>query len=204
MSDSLQPHGLQHARPPYPSLCPRVCSDSCPLSQWCHPAISSSVTPFSSCPQSFLASGSFLADNELALCIRWPKYWSFSFSISPYNEYSGLISFRIDWFDLHAVQGTLKSLSQHHNSKVSILQCSALFPESSHPSAVTLTSPSHRTSLPQSQVGLMTPCFLLGACIPSPLSNVVTNWIMFMFSCLFLLRKELGRENNIFLNEILK
>ena len=96
MSDSLQPHGLQHARPPCPSLCPRVCSDSCPLSQWCHPAISSSVTPFSSCPQSFLASGSFLADNESALCIRWPKYWSFSFSISPYNEYSGLISFRID------------------------------------------------------------------------------------------------------------
>ena len=125
MSDSLQPHGLQHARPPYPSLCPRVCSDSCPLSQWCHPAISSSVTPFSSCPQSFLASGSFLADNELALCIRWPKYWSFSFSISPYNEYSGLISFRIDWFDLPAVLGTLKSLHQYHSSKASILWCSA-------------------------------------------------------------------------------
>ena len=65
--------------------------------------------------------------NELALCIRWPKYWSFSFSISPSNEYSGLISFRIDWFDLLAVQGTLKSLLQHHNSKASILQHSALF-----------------------------------------------------------------------------
>ena len=65
--------------------------------------------------------------NELALCIRWPKYWSFSFSISPSNEYSGLISFRIDWFDLLAVQGTLKSLLQHHNSKASILQRSALF-----------------------------------------------------------------------------
>ena len=61
--------------------------------------------------------------NESALCIRWPKYWSFSFSISTSNEYSGLISFRIDWFDLLAVQGTLKSLLQHHNSKASILQC---------------------------------------------------------------------------------
>ena len=65
--------------------------------------------------------------NELALCIRWPKYWSFSFSISPCSEYSGLISFRIDWFDLLAVQGTVKSLLQHHSSKVSILWHSAFF-----------------------------------------------------------------------------
>ena len=65
--------------------------------------------------------------NDLALCIRWPKYWSFSLSISPSNEYSGLISFRIDWFDLLAVQGTLKSLLQHHSSKASILQHSAFF-----------------------------------------------------------------------------
>ena len=79
----------------------------------------------SSCLQSFPASGSFL--NELALHIRWPKYWSFSFSISASNEYSGLISFRMDWFDLLAVQGTLKRLLQHHNSKASILQCSVLF-----------------------------------------------------------------------------
>ena len=86
---------------------PEVCSSSCPLSWWCHPAISSSVTPFSSCPQSFPASGSF--PRESSFHIRWPKYWSFSFSISPSNEYSGLISFRIDWFDL-PVQGTLKSL----------------------------------------------------------------------------------------------
>ena len=72
--------------------------------------------------------------NELALCIRWPKYWSFSFSISPSNEYSGLISFRIDWFDFLAVQGTLKSLLQHHNSKASILQHSAFFMiQLSHP-----------------------------------------------------------------------
>jgi len=86
--------------------------------QWCHPVISSSVTPISSCLQSFPASGSFPTSG-----IRWPKYWSFS--ISPSNEYSGLIFFRIDWFDLLAVQGILKSLLQHHSSKVSILQCSA-------------------------------------------------------------------------------
>ena len=72
--------------------------------------------------------------NESALCIRWPKYWSFNFSISPSNEYSGLISFRIDWLDLLAVQGTLKSLLQHYSSKASILQCSALFiVQLSHP-----------------------------------------------------------------------
>ena len=65
--------------------------------------------------------------NESVLCIRWPKYWNFSFSISPSNEYSGLISFKSDWFDLLAVQGTLKSLLQHHSSKTSILQCSAFF-----------------------------------------------------------------------------
>ena len=78
-------------------------SNSCPLSWWCHPSISSSFFPVSSCLQSFLASGSFLISWLFKL---WPKYWSFSFSISPCNEYSGLISFRIDWFDLLAVQGT--------------------------------------------------------------------------------------------------
>ena len=72
--------------------------------------------------------------NELVLCIRWPKYWSFNFSISPSNEYSGLISFRIDWLDLVAVQGTLKSLLQHHSSKASIIWCSAFFTvQLSHP-----------------------------------------------------------------------
>ena len=72
--------------------------------------------------------------NDLALHIRWPKYWSFSFSISPPNEYSGLISFRMDWMDLLAVQGTLKSLLQHHSSKASILQCSTFFiVQLSHP-----------------------------------------------------------------------
>ena len=131
MSDSLWPHGLQHAWFPCPSPFPRVYSKSCLLSQWCHPTILSSVIPFSSCPQSFPASGSL---NELVFQIRWPKYWSFSFSISPSNEYSGLISFRIDWFDLLAVQGILKSLLQHHSSKASILHCSAFFiVELSHP-----------------------------------------------------------------------
>ena len=72
--------------------------------------------------------------NEPALCIRWPKYWSFSFNISPYNEHPGLISFRMDWLDLLAVQGTLESLLQHHSSKASILQCSAFFiVQLSHP-----------------------------------------------------------------------
>ena len=78
--------------------------------------------------------------NESVLCIRWPKYWSFSFSISPSNEYSGLISFRMDWLDLLAVQGTLKSLLQHHSSKASILQCSAFFiVQLSHPLASLVT-----------------------------------------------------------------
>ena len=70
--------------------------------------------------------------NESVVCIRWPKYWSFSFSISPSNEYSGLISFRMDWLDLLAIQRTLKSLLQHHSSKASILRCSAFFMSSSH------------------------------------------------------------------------
>ena len=120
MPSSLQPHGLQHTRFPCPSPSPGGCSNSCPFSWWCHPTISSSVVPFSclwSCP----ASGSFLMSH--CLHIRWPKYWSFSFSISPSNEYSGLIFFRIDWFHLLADQGTLKSL-QNQSSKAAILQCS--------------------------------------------------------------------------------
>ena len=87
------------------SLSPRVCANSCPLSQWCHRAILSSVTSFSSCPQSFPASFSY----KSAIGIRGPKYWSFSFSIGPSNEYSGLISFGIDWFDFLSFQGTLIS-----------------------------------------------------------------------------------------------
>ena len=110
--DSLWPHGLQHARLPWPSPSPGDSSNSYPLQRWCHPTISSSVVPFSSCLQSF---------PESVLRIRWLKYWSFSFSISPSNEHSGLISFRIDWFD------TLKSLLQHHSSKASVLWRSAFF-----------------------------------------------------------------------------
>ena len=110
---------------------PGVCSDSCPLSTWCHPAISSSVLPFSSFLQSVPVS---VFSSESAFRIRWPKYWSFSFSISPSNEYSGFISFRIDWFDLLAVQGTVKSLHQHHSSKTSVLWHSTLFKvQLSHP-----------------------------------------------------------------------
>ena len=88
--------------------------------------------PFLLLPSSFPASGSF--QNESAFHIRWPKYWSFSFNISPSNEYPGLISFGMDWLDLLAVQGTLKSLLQHHSSKASILWCSAFFiVQLSHP-----------------------------------------------------------------------
>ena len=108
VSDSFRPHESQHARPPCPSPTPGVHSDSCPSSQWCHPAIS--VVPFSSCLQSLPAS---VFSNESTLRMRWPKYWSFSFSIIPYKEIPGLISFRMDWLALLAVQGTLKSLLQH-------------------------------------------------------------------------------------------
>ena len=165
VSYSLRPHESQHARPPCPSQTPGVYSNSCPSSRWCHPAISSSVVPFSFCSQSLPALGSFpmsqlfaaslmrqrsctmlhppfsfcsprtdvlqgllhqlrkipvrVFSNESTLRMRWPKYRSFSFSISPSNEHPGLISFRMDWLDLLAVQGTLKSLFQHHSSKAS-------------------------------------------------------------------------------------
>ena len=125
MSDSLQPYRLQHARLPCLSPTPRVCSNSCPSSWWCHPTISSSVVPFSSCLQSFPASGYFPMTRFFA--IRCPKHWSFHFSISPSSEYSGLISFRIYWFNLLPVKGTLMSLLQHHSSKASILWGSAFF-----------------------------------------------------------------------------
>ena len=116
-------HGLQHIRPPCPSPTPRAYSNSYPSVMpsnhliLCRPllllpSIFSSIRVFSS---------------ESVLCIRWPEYWSFSFSISPSNEYSSLISFRMDWLDLLAVQGILKSLLQHHSSKASILQHTAFF-----------------------------------------------------------------------------
>ena len=119
MSDSLRLHGLQHARPHCPSPTPRVYLNSCPLSQWCHLTIPTSVISFSSCLQSFPASGSlqmsqFLASGGQSIGVS-------ALAISPSNKYSGLISFRMDWLDLHAVQGTLKSLLQHYSSKASIL-----------------------------------------------------------------------------------
>ena len=107
MSDSLWPHELQHTRLPCLSLSPGICSNSCPLSRWCYLTISSTVAPFSSCPQSFPASGS------LPPSIRRPKYWSFSINLS--NEYLGLISFRTDWFDLLRDQRVFSStIWKHH------------------------------------------------------------------------------------------
>ena len=123
MSDSLRPHEPWHARPPCPSPTPGVHPNPCPSVMpsnhliLCHPllllpSIFSSIRVFSS---------------ESTLRIRWPKDWSFSFNISPSSEHPGLISFRIDWLDILAVQRTLKSLLQHHSSKASILLCSAFF-----------------------------------------------------------------------------
>ena len=130
VSDSLWSHELQHTRPPCPSPTPRVYSNSCPLSRWCHPAISSSVFPLLLLPSIFPSTRVF--SNESTLGMRWPKDWSFSFSINPSNEHPGLISFRMDWLDLLAVQGTLQSLLQYHSSKASSFQCSAFFISNSH------------------------------------------------------------------------
>ena len=128
MSDCFRPHGLQHARLTCPSPTLRAYSNSHPLYQWCYLTISSSIAPFSSWLQSFLASGSFPMSHFFP-----SKYWSFSFSISPSNDYSRLISIRTEWLNL-AVQGTLKNLLQHHSSKASILWCSAFFiVQLSHP-----------------------------------------------------------------------
>ena len=132
VSNSLRPHGLQHARLPCPSPIPGACSNSCPSSQWCYPTFSSSCRPLLLLPSIFPSIRVF--SNVSVLRIRWPKDWSFSFSISPSNEYSGLTSFRMDWLDFLAVQGTLKSLLQHHSSKASILWHSAfLIVQLAHP-----------------------------------------------------------------------
>ena len=200
VSNSLKPHGLEHARPPRPSPSPGVCLSSCSLHWWCRPAILSSDALFSFCIRSFPASGTFPVQftsvTQLCLtlcdpmdcstpdfpvhhqlleftqtCVHWvgdaiqsshpllspcspsfnlsqhqglfkwvssshqvAKYWSFSFNISPSNEHLRLISFRMDWLGLLAVQGTLKSLLQHHSSKAPIIQCSASFiVQLSHP-----------------------------------------------------------------------
>ena len=125
VSDSLRPHGLQHTRPPCPSRNSGVYSNSCPLSWWCHPTISSSVVPFSSHLQSFLASGSFPMSQFFTSSGQSIEV-SASTSVLPMNI-SGLISLGMDWLDLLAVQGTLKSLLQHHSSKASILWHLAFF-----------------------------------------------------------------------------
>ena len=124
MSNSLWPHGLQHTRLPYPSPTPGACSNSCPSSWWCHPTISSCY-PLLLLPSVLPSIRVF--SNESVLHIRWPKYCSFSFSISPSDEYSGMISLRIDWSDILAVQGIIKSLLQHHSSKASLLRHSVFF-----------------------------------------------------------------------------
>ena len=121
-SGSLRTHELQHARPPCPSPTPGVHPNLYPLSRWCHLIL---CHPLLLLPSIFPSIRVF--SNESALRIRWPKYWSFSYNISPSNEHPGLISFRKDWLDLLAVQGTLKSLLQHHSSKASILQHSVFF-----------------------------------------------------------------------------
>ena len=135
VSDSLRSHESQHARPPCPSQTPRVYPDSCPSSQWCHPAISS-CHPILLLPPILPSIRVFSSESTLRM--RWPKYWSFSFSISPCNEHPGLISFRRDWLDLLTVQGTLKSLLQHHSSKASIFWRLAFFTvQFSHPHMTT-------------------------------------------------------------------
>ena len=122
---TLWPHESPHARPPCPSPTPGVHSNSCPSSQWCHPAISSFVIPFSSCSQSLPAS---VFSNESTLRMRWRKaILEFQLQHQSFHEHPGPISFRMDWLDLLAVQGTLKSLLQHHSSKASILWCLAFF-----------------------------------------------------------------------------
>ena len=132
MSDSLWPRESQHIRPPCPSPTPGVYPNSCASSRWYHPTISSSVVLLF-LPPSILPSTRVFSD-ESVLASGGQSIGSFSFSISPSNEYSGLISFRRDWLDLLAVQGILKSLLQYHSSKVSVLQCSAFFVvQLSHP-----------------------------------------------------------------------
>ena len=132
MFDSLRPHESQHTRPPCPSPTPGVYPNSCPLRSVMPSSHLILCRPLLLLPP--IPPSIKVFSNESTLCMRWPKYWNFSFSISPFNEHQGLISFRMDWLDLLTIQGTLKSLLQHHSSKASILQCSALLMvQLSHP-----------------------------------------------------------------------
>ena len=136
VSDSLRPHGLQHSRLPCPSPTPRACSNSWPSSRWYHPTISSSVIPFSSCLQSFPESGSFLMSQFFASSGQSIGASALA-AVLPMNI-QDWFPFRIDWFDLLAVQGTFKSLLQHYSSKASIFQRSAFFiVQLSHPYTTT-------------------------------------------------------------------
>ena len=125
MSNSLQPHGLQHTRLPCSSLFPRLCSNSSPLSWWCHLNHLILCRPLLLLPSIFSSIRVFY--NESAVCIRWPKYWSFSFSISPSNEYLGLIYFSKSTGLTSLQSKELSSLFQHHNSTASILWRSGFF-----------------------------------------------------------------------------
>ena len=129
VSDSLRLHESQHARPPCPSSTSGVHSDSCPSSPFIESVMPSShlilCRPLLLLP--LIPPSIRVFSNESTLHMRWTKYWSFNFSIIPSNEHPGLIFFRMDWLDLPAVQGTLRSLLQHHSSKASVLRCSAFF-----------------------------------------------------------------------------
>ena len=159
MSNSLRPHGLQHARLPLSFTTSQILLKLMSIE---------SVMPSNHlilCHPLFLLPLIFprirVFSNELALCIRWPKYWSFNLSISPSNEYSGLISFRIDWFDLNTVQGTLKSLLQHHSLKALILWCSPFF-----------------------MVQLSHPCMTTGKTIALPIQTLVGKVMTLLFNML--------------------
>ena len=159
MSNFLWPHELQLSWPPCQSPTPRVQSNLCPSTGWCHPAISSSPSPLLLTP---IPPSITVFSNESTLQMRWPKYWTFSFSIIPSKEIPGLISFRTDWLGLLAVQGTLKCLLQHHSSKASILQRSAFFTvQLSHPYTTTgKTIALTRQTLVGKVISLLWICYL--------------------------------------------
>ena len=171
MSHCFQPHGLQHTRLPCPSPSPRACSNSCPLSLMmpsnhlilCHPLLL--------LPSIFPSIRVFPSIQPL--CISWPNYWSFSFSISSSSEYSGLISFRIDWFDLLSVQGTFKSLLQQHSSKASILQRLALFMvQLAHPHMTT----GETIALTTRNLSCIKLCAFPYSCFPASAQAVTCAW----------------------------
>ena len=136
VSDSLPPHELQHAMPPCPSPSPGVQPNSCPIESVMPSSHLILCRPLLLLPP--IPPSIRVFSNESTLRVKWPKYWSFSFSIIPSKEHPGLISFRMDWLDFLAVQGTLRSLLQHHSSKASILRCSAFFTvQLSHPYMIT-------------------------------------------------------------------